>query len=496
MEYTWIVLAAALPAGILGYLIGKLLTEKKQVPLSLHTQLDEAHRQLQTSHALETQQRQRLEADWAQLKNKHDEKARELIGVSNDAARGKANLQNAERQLQQLQEQLQESNSLLKAENLQLQQARQTIATLQSRQQHLEEKLNTQQQELADYGSKLKQEFRLLADEVLQNKAESFNAQQETKLTDLLNPLRERISEFKTEMEQRFLHASGERTELSAQVKQMQQLNHQLSQQAQNLTKALTSQVKQQGNWGEEILESILQYVGLQKDLNYFKEYHTANNEGTTIRPDYVVRYPDERYVIIDSKVSLVAYTRFIDAADSQQQKQELLLLAQSIRQHINGLAGRRYTDISGSLDYVFLFVPVEGALITALQTDLSLWQYAYEKHIILVSPTLLITGMKLIHDLWQQDAVNRNALQMAEKAGDLYDKLMGFLDNFENIGKKLDDASKAYDTARRQLSTGKGNAIRQAEAMRLLGAKSTKKLSESWVQENNTDASSQIFEV
>lgn len=436
IELSYLALALLLlTAALLSGIFTGLLATRQRVPMArwheaqaalagTEAQLQACHTQLADAQQQATHYRQRYEMQYQQT-----------TALSNELARHKAN---AEAQQQRLQE---------------------------------------QQQSMQQYGQLLRQEFQLLANEVLSNKASQFNQQQETKLNDLLQPMRHKLEEFRSELSQKFSAASTERTELKEQVRLMAELNQQLTQQAHNLSKALSSQVKQQGHWGETILETILQHVGLQKDLHYFAQHSSTNHHGEIIRPDFVVRYPDDRYVIIDSKVSLLHYQQYTDAATPAEQQHFKQLLLRSLRQHIDGLSAKQYQHISGSLDQVLLFVPVEGAFITAMQADAQLWQYAYDRHILLLSPTLLLTAMKLIQEGWKQDAVNKNAQQIAERAGKLYDKLVGFVDNFETIGKKLDDAHEAYQQARKQLSEGRGNALAQAEHLRLLNAKTSKRL-------------------
>ncbi|MCU0334977.1 MAG: DNA recombination protein RmuC [Chitinophagaceae bacterium] len=230
------------------------------------------------------------------------------------------------------------------------------LARQQAQAEAQQQRLQEQQQSMQQYGQLLRQEFQLLADEVLSKKSQQFNQQQETKLNDLLQPVRHKLEEFRSELSQKFSAASTERTELKEQVRLMAELNQQLSQQAHNLTRALSSQVKQQGNWGETILETILQHVGLQKDLHYFAQYNSTNHQGQVIRPDFVVRYPDDRYVVIDSKVSLLHYQQYTDAATPAEQQHYKQLLLRSLRQHIDGLSAKQYQHISGALDQVLLY--------------------------------------------------------------------------------------------------------------------------------------------
>ena len=220
-----------------------------------------------------------------------------------------------------------------------------------------------------------------------------------------------------------------------------------------------------------------MQYAGLQKDIHYVLQHTATNAEGQTIRPDCIVRYPDERYVVIDSKVSLLHYKQFTEAANDEEQIMAMRQMLRSMRQHIEGLTGKRYDSVPGVLDYVFMFVPVEAAFITAMQHDGQLWQYAFDRKILLVSPTLLISGIKLIHELWRQDNVNKNAEAIAEKAGGLYDKLHGFLQNFDDIGKKLEMAQASFSSADKQLRNGRGNLIKRAQDIKTLGARANKQL-------------------
>jgi DNA recombination protein RmuC len=264
----------------------------------------------------------------------------------------------------------------------------------------------------------------------------------------------------------------------------MLDLNQTLSTQAENLTRALTNNVKSQGDWGESILESILQYAGLQRDLHYFVQESSQNEAGETIRPDVIIKYPDGRALVVDSKVSLLHYTRFIAAADDAERKQQEALLLQSFRQHADGLSRKNYQSVADALDFVLMFVPVESAYIQAMQADTTLWQFAYQKRVLLISPTNLVPAMKLVADLWQRDGISRHATAIAERAGKLYDKLVGFVDNFEKVGSQLEKASDTWRDAQKQLVQGRGNLISQAEKMREMHIKTQKKLPGNWTEQ------------
>ena len=369
------------------------------------------------------------------------------------------------------------ANELLQQATNQLETANKALSRLEAEKSSLLDKLETQKQDLEQIGQKFEKEFKLLAADILEEKTKSFNTIQENSLKTILDPLKNNIKEFKEEFENKLNNEAKEKGSLSQQIKQMMELNQNLSAQADNLTKALSNNVKQQGDWGEEILESILQYTGLQKDMQYFVQESSINEDGETIRPDVIVKYPDGRSLVIDSKVSLLHYTRFCAAQSQEEQELHRNQLLESFKKHIKGLDSRNYQSVTDALDLIMMFVPNEAAYITAMQADTSLWQNAYSRRVVVISPTNLVPAMKLVADMWQRDAINQNAIDIAEKAGKLYDKLVLFIDNFEKIGGQLDKAHEAWHAAQKQLWKGKGNLVSQAEQMKSLQAKATKQL-------------------
>ncbi len=330
-----------------------------------------------------------------------------------------------------------------------------------------EEQLQTQKEQLVGIGKKFEDQFAILAQKILEEKTVSFNLLQEKSLVDLLNPLKENIEIFKTAFESKYKSESDDRISLREQIKHMLELNNTLSTQANNLTNALRGQVKQQGNWGEMILESILEYADLQKGIHYFVQEQVAGEQGNLLLPDIIVRYPDERSIIIDSKVSLLHYEQYNNATDPAIQQTALSLMLQSVYKHIDNLSGKKYQDAAGALDFVMLFVPVEGAYITIMQADRQLWQYAYKKRVLLISPTNLIAAMKLVYDLWKREGINQNAQAIAEKAVKIYEKLAAFVEDFEKVGAQLDKAIITFKDAQKKLHTGRGNVLSQAAQMK-----------------------------
>ncbi len=287
-------------------------------------------------------------------------------------------------------------------------------------------------------------------------------------------------------MEEVYDKESKERFSLGEKVRELADLNKVISTEAQNLTKALKGEAKTQGRWGEMILESILEKSGLTKGREYFMEHQLLDEEGKPLRsdsedkkmrPDAVIKYPDNRSVIIDSKVSLNAFTRYMAATDSEEQKRELAEHVSAVKTHIVTLSAKGYDDYDKALDFVMMFIPSEPAYIAALQGDADLWNFAYDKRILLLSPTNLITSLKLIVDLWKREYQNQNALEIAKRGALLYDKFVGFVENLNKVGKKIEEATEAYTNAKGQLSIGSGNLVQQATELKNLGLKTKKEL-------------------
>jgi DNA recombination protein RmuC len=346
------------------------------------------------------------------------------------------------------------------------------------------DKLELQKTEIEHIGEQFSNQFKVLANQILEEKKNAFNRDQEVSLKAILEPLKENINTFKQEFNAKLKTESDDRISLREQVVNMMRLNQTLAEQANNLTQAFRGSVKHQGNWGEMILESILEYTGMQKDIHYFVQHRTANHDGTAIQPDVLVKYPDNRAIVIDSKVSLVHYENFYKATEPVLQEQQLALLVRSVKNHIDGLSGKSYEDVTNSLDFVMMFIPVEAAYITAMQTDPSLWQYAYKKRIILISPTNIITAMKLVNDMWQKDSVDRNAKAIADRAGKLYDKLVSFVEEFDKVGHYLSKAGETFQEAKKKMMSGKGNLMSQAHHMKQMKISSKKTLPAADVEE------------
>jgi DNA recombination protein RmuC len=345
----------------------------------------------------------------------------------------------------------------------------------------LEEKLQAQSQSLETLNKKFTAEFENLANRILETKAERFTQLNKTNLENLLTPLGRSIDDFRDLVTKVYDTESKERFSLGERVKDLAQLNQQLSEDAKNLTRALKGEAKTQGRWGEVILESILERSGLRKGEEFFMEYQLydadgrplrSEAKGSRMRPDAIVKYPDDRHVIIDAKVSLNAFVRFVESPDPEAQKTELQSHVRAIKEHIGDLSTKAYDDYHKTLDFVMLFIPSEAAYIAALQGDPELWNFAYDRRILLINPSNLIVSLKLIVDLWKREYQNLNAQAIADRGARLYDKFTGFVKNLQSIGNSLDAAQSAYTDAFRQLSTGKDNLVAQATKLKNLGIK------------------------
>ncbi|MCI3937926.1 DNA recombination protein RmuC [Chryseobacterium aahli] len=357
--------------------------------------------------------------------------------------------------------------------------------------------LKAQKQETKRIQEEGKLQFENLANKILEEKTEKFTNLNQTNLKNILDPFQERITDLKNKVNEVYEKENKERFSLGEKVKELSLLNQQISEDAKKLTRALKGESKTQGNWGEMILESILEKSGLVKGREYFLEHELKDEDnkalfsefsGKKMRPDAVVKYPDERNVIIDSKVSLTAFTELVDETDSDIHKIKVNQHLSSIKTHISQLSQKAYDDYGKSLDFVMMFIPSEPAYIAAMQADQNLWNFAYEKRILLLNPSNLITSLKLIADLWKREYQNRNSMEIAERGAKLYDKFAGFIENLEKVGKNIDQAKNVYNDAFKQLSTGNDNLISQTQKLKSLGIKNKKELPQSLINGINED--------
>jgi len=344
---------------------------------------------------------------------------------------------------------------------------------------NLKEKLEDQKAEISKLQDRFRVEFKNLANEILEEKSKKFTEQNRSNIDQLLKPLGEKIRDFEKKIGDTYDKEAQQRFSLKEEVKRLAELNKKISEDAENLTRALKGDSKSQGNWGEMILESILERSGLSKDREYVVQPSFQGDDGHRRQPDVVVSYPGNRSVIIDAKVSLTAYERMVDASSPELTEKYLKEHLSSIRNHVTELSNKNYLDIYQvqSLDFIMMFLPVEPAYLLAIKEDPEIWNYAYDRRILLISPTNLLAALKMIASLWRQEYQNKNALEIARQSGDLLDKFYALLSDLNDIGSRLKLTQKSYDDAINKLSEGKGNLIRRAQRIQELGAKTKKNL-------------------
>lgn len=344
----------------------------------------------------------------------------------------------------------------------------------------LERRLAEHNKEVENLREEFHKQFKLTASEIIEKNTESFKQKSSEQMNTLLNPLNEKLKSFEQKVQDTYEKGMKERESLKTVVEQLSLQNKSLSQEAQNLTKALKGEVKKQGNWGEIILERLLESSGLKKDVEYFIQDSHTSDEGNRLQPDVVVQLPDEKYVVIDSKVSLIAYDKLAAANDQEEADRALKELQLSLKAHIKGLSDKEYQKLHGdkSPDFVLLFIPIEGAFNAALQYNNNLYQEALDKNVIIVSTTTLLATLRTIASIWKQEYQNQHIRQIADEGANLYDKIAGFVADLEKLGSQMETTQKTYDAAMNKLSTGRGNILKRAEKMRKLGLQPTKRIS------------------
>jgi len=379
---------------------------------------------------------------------------------------------------------LTETKQQLEQKQNELQENIKISAEYKSKNDALQEKLDSQKEEIERIRVDLNKEFRLMAGEIMEEKTKSFSEMNAEKIGNILDPLKEKIQLFEKKVEETYNNETREKESLRKELEQIVKANSKISDDAQKLTLALKGDSKLQGDWGEMQLETLLEKSGLQKGIHYLCQPNYKTDENTNVRPDFIINLPDNKNFIIDSKVSLTAYERYFNAEDDNQRKIALNEHLQSINKHIQELSGKNYPSLYGinSPDYVFLYVAVEPALNLALQNDLELFEKAMRKNIVLVSATTLLATMRTVSFIWRQENQKNNVIAIATESGKLYDKFVGFLEDMAKIGKSLDASSTSYHNAMNKLSESSkyGDTILgRMENLKKLGANTQKKISD-----------------
>jgi len=378
---------------------------------------------------------------------------------------------------------LKESVAKLESENAKLKETEidlnKKLAGINTANQNLEQRLKEQKEEVENLQKKFTLEFENLANKIFEEKSSRFTQQNKDNIDQILKPLGDKIKSFEEKVERVYNEDTKERASLVQQIKNLHDLNQQMSKDANNLTNALKGESKTQGNWGEFILDSILEKSGLVKGREYDTQTTFTGEEGKRQKPDVIINLPEDRHIIIDSKVSLTAYEEFCSAEDDIARKTALNNHISSIRKHVKELSDKNYQNIHklSSMDFVIMFVPIEPAMAIASQADINIWNEAFEKNIVIVSPSILLATLRTIANIWKQENQNKNALEIARQSGALYDKFVNFTEDLINIGKKIDDTKGYYSEAMKKLYDGSGNIIRRIENIKALGAKATKSI-------------------
>ena len=382
-----------------------------------------------------------------------------------------------ERASDELSKEREKWNQELSALRKEVNEANITIAKAREAFKAQEEKYTVLKGELENVHKKYSTEFENIAAKILDEKSEKFAKQNKDNLDIILNPLKENIKAFEDKVEKVYKSESSERIELKTEIKNLVFLNQKISEEANNLAKALKGDNKKQGNWGEVILEKVLERSGLIKDREYRTQFATLNGEGKRIQPDAVILLPDDKHIIVDAKVSLVAYEACVNAVSEEERERFVKEHLISVRAHVKALSDKDYhTSLDfNTPDFVLLFIPIESSFSVAVQADQELFSFAWDKKIVIVSPSTLLATLRTISSLWKQERQTKNVMEIAREGGELYDKFVGFLEDMQKIEKAIESSSKAYVDAVNKLSNGNGNIVKRIQNIQKLGAKTNK---------------------
>lgn len=361
----------------------------------------------------------------------------------------------------------------------QLSEKQSELARMQAVHEQMQERLENQKKELAELQQKFSVEFENLANKLFKQHSQEFVQTSGKNLNELINPLKDRLQTFEKKVQDAYELETRDKISLKQEVKNLFELNRKLSEDATNLTKALKGDSQKQGNWGEIVLERVLERSGLTKGVEYETQAGTRGEEGQLLKPDVVIYLPEEKHLIIDAKVSLLAYEQFIRSDDEAEKEIQMRRHVASIRGHIKGLGEKSYQAASAfdTPDFVLLFLPVESAFSAALQHDPELFSYAWERKIVIVSPTTLLATLKTVSSIWKQEKQTQNALEIARQGGNLYDKFVSFMEDLQKLGNQLNTVQKTYEEVNKKLVSGSGNLVGRAEKLRKLGVKVGKAL-------------------
>ena len=369
------------------------------------------------------------------------------------------------------------------------------VSALESRNESLSEILETEKRYSEEKQKELRIQLELLGKDLVNQGATVLKNENEQKLNALLDPLKERIASFEKEVREANKQDIERFASMSSTIKSLTEQHSKMHNTAQNLVDALKGEQKVQGDWGELALERILETSGLEKNREYFIQNSFRDADGNLLRPDVIIQLPDEKHIVIDSKVSLKAFEQYINASDDEIKKRALSDHLLSIKTHIKILGDKDYSHLPGitSPDFVLMFIPLESSFALAIKEEPNIYQQAWEKRVVLVTPSTLLATLKTVGSIWKQERQNKNAIEMAEQAGRLYDKFVGFVSDMEKIGSKQKDAILAYDQAMNKLTIGSGNLMRSAEKLKVMGAKAKKQIDKKLLEEEDQEGESDL---
>ncbi len=426
------------------------------------------------------------------LENELKEQQGQYQAAKQSEVRLEERLQASTEQIDKLEQSVQSANEQNEQSRLNAEHLRDELTRSGAENEQLKTSLAQQEENLAKLQEQFRQEFKAMASELLEDKSQKFTELNKSNMDQILKPLKENIETFKEKVQETYEKETRERQSLKDELTRLHELNQQMSQEANNLTSALKGQSQTQGAWGEMQLEMILEKSGLQKDLHYSVQESFRTEEGKQLRPDVILKMPENKQLVIDSKVSLTDYERYCSADNEEDRVQAEKAHLTSLRNHIKELDSKRYQDLYqlNSVDFVLMFVPIESAFSLAVQSELAIkgagqaiYQEALEKNVVIVTTSTLLATLRTVESIWRQDNQNRHAMEIAKKSGDMYNKFVGFMEDMEKVGRQIENSQNAYTDAMKKLGTGKGNLVNRAEAIRKLGAKASKSLSPAILQ-------------
>ncbi|WP_064792131.1 DNA recombination protein RmuC [Shewanella woodyi] len=478
-------IAALIAIAFLSLLIGALLNQKltrRRWELSKE-HLNDIHQQEIEQYQQELQHKESILCEKEQQQEQLQFKLEQQLSALGKAQADAERCSGLELQLKENQRKLMEAQLALSKSNAMQQTLR---VKFEAEQQALEDKLAL----LESAEVRLNTQFENLANKIFEERSEKFQHQNTNQLDSVLAPFKQQLEGFRKQVNESYTNEQSQRSAFNHQLESLKALNLQMSRDAVNLTNALKGDNKQQGNWGEVILERVLQESGLREGHEYDTQTDLKNDDGKRFKPDVIVHLPENKDVVIDAKMSLVAYERYFNSDEEEVRKQALKEHVISVRSHIKGLSNKDYQKLHGltSLDYVLMFIPLEPAFLLALEHDPSLVNYALEQNIMIVSPTNLLVALRTINNIWRYEYQNQNAQQIAKQAGKIYDKLCGYIEDMEKLGRAIEGAEKSYSNAMNKLSSGKGNLIKQAHQMQQLGVDTSKKIDQRMLDQALSD--------